>query len=297
MVQNRISKILNSNRLQYGFVPNRGTIEAITALKLILTHRLNQNEDTYLCFVDFEKAFDDVNYQKLLDVIRKRDVPEKCLRLISQLYQEQKGYLRGYENLPINIRRGVRQGRILSPVLYNTYMTMKEGVTIGEQRINRIMYADDTVLLADSENGINKLLQQLHELGREYDININIKKTKCMKVSKSGMTGTKVKLVNNKIECTQNFKYLGINVTCDGRDDTEIATRIAMARQVFLKHEELLRNGLSLKLKKLILKTYVWSVLRYGSEVWVMKKTTVKKIDAFEMWCYRRILKMDRPHH
>ena len=103
-------------------------------------------------------------------------------------------------------------------------------------------------------------------------------------------------------DVVQKKKYLGINVTCDGRDDTEIATtRIAMARQVFLKHEKLLRNGLSLKLKKLILKTYmyIWSVLRYGSEIWVMKKTTVNKIDALEMWCYRRILKkpMDRLHH
>ena len=102
------------------------------------------------------------------------------------------------------------------------------------------------------------------ELGREYDINT---------IRKSGMTGTKVKLVNNKIDCTQNFKYLEINVKCDERDDTETATRIEMTRQFFLKHEKLfLKHGLSLKLKKLIFKTYIWSVLTYGSEVWVMKK-------------------------
>ena len=88
-VQRKIAPILNTaiNEMQYGFMPNRGTIEAVAALKTIIISRINKQSNTYLGFIDFRKAFDRVDHTKLIEILRHRGVAEADLRIISELYR------------------------------------------------------------------------------------------------------------------------------------------------------------------------------------------------------------------
>ena len=85
-------------------------------------------------------------------------------------------------------------------------------------------------------------------------------------------------------------------ITEDGKSLVEVKRRIAITKDAFWKYGELLRNNISIKTKKKILRCYINSVFRYGCESWTITEEIRKRIEAFEMWCYRRMLKdqMDR---
>src|SRR5437867_8453540 len=121
---------------------------------------------------------------------------------------------------------------------------------------------------------------------------INVKKTKVMVVSKRGKIKCQVTLDNMTLEQVSRYKYLGSWISDDANCVEEIRTRIALAKEAFWKIKELLRGNIRPRTKLKILNCYIFSVLNYGCECWTWNKTTLKKIDAFEQWCYRRILKI-----
>ena len=95
------------------------------------------------------------------------------------------------------------------------------------------------------------------------------------------------------VEQVKKFRYLGVIVTEDGRCDVEIETRIGMAKDAFNKRRELLSQRMDRKLKKKIIKAVVWSVALYGSETWTMRKDEIDRLQAFEMWIWRRMEKIN----
>ena len=285
--------------MQYDFIPNRGTIEAITALKTVIMSRMNQQLDTCIAFVDFQKAFDMVDHCKLMGILQQRGVTGECLRVISNLYIRQKAYMRGYHNLPLEIARGVRQGCALSPTLYNTYadeafatLDATKVTKIGQAMLNRIMYADDTAIVAACESNLKELLEDLVAKGSEYGIKVNVTKTKYMVVNRYGHGSMNISIHGQRVGCVSHFKYLGVTIRNDGRDDNEIKERIAIVKQAFWHNSNLMRSYLKIKTKIKVLKAYIWSIMRYGCEVWELKNSTEKSITAFEMWGYKRILKI-----
>jgi len=109
--------------MQYGFRPKVGTIESITTLKTILANRFNSKQDTYICFIDFQKAFDRVEHDILIDILNKKAIPANEIRIIKKMYENQIGFMKddSEKQYPIDIKRGVRQRCILSSILFNTY--------------------------------------------------------------------------------------------------------------------------------------------------------------------------------
>ena len=101
-----------------------------------------------------------------------------------------------------------------------------------------------------------------------------------------------IEIEGNKVEQVQKFRYLGSVITEDGRCVDEIRTRIGMAKNAFSKRRELLTNNINRGLKKRLVKTLIWSVLLYGSETWTLRKEDMKRLEAFEMWIWRRMEKV-----
>src|SRR5437899_4339758 len=120
---------------------------------------------------------------------------------------------------------------------------------------------------------------------------INTKKTKVMKVSKVGgevnitINGTKIKQV-------KSFKYLEHTMTDNGRCENEINSRIAQAKEAFGNRKEFLTKSLEKSTKVKIVKILVWTTLLYGSETWTLKKEDIRKLEALEMWLWRRMEKV-----
>ena len=205
------------------------------------------------------------------------------------------------------IKRGVRQGCVGSPDLYNLYRgiilraleDIEEGIVVNGVRINNLRYADDTVLLATSEEGLQKLFDVIVPESEHYGLTVNSKKTKCMVISKL-TPEPQCDLIQETttIEQVSSFSYLGSLITHDGRCRPEIRRRIVLAKNAFGELKPILRDRkLSIDLKVRLLKCYVWSTLLYGCESWTITAETKRNIDAVEMWFYRRMLRisyMDR---
>ena len=125
-------------------------------------------------------------------------------------------------------------------------------------------------------------------------LTINVDKTEVMVISKKTQIPRCDVRVNDKsIKQVRRFCYLGSYITEDGRCTEEIKRRICEAKKAFQKMKNIITNShLSIKTRQRATKTYVWSVLLHGSEAWTINKPMEKRLEAFEMWCWRRLLKI-----
>ena len=176
---------------QCGFIEGKGTANAIYILRQIIDRILEVHKDLYVCFIDYTKAFDRVRHEEIITILQQLNIDGKDLRIIKNIYREQKAAVRVEEETSNfqNIKRGVRQGCVLSPDLFSLHseMIMRqieeiEGLKIGGHNINNIRYADDTVLTADSEEKLQELLNKVVEESENKGIELNSKKTESMKI-------------------------------------------------------------------------------------------------------------------
>lgn len=189
----------------------------------------------------------------------------------------------------------------MSPLLFNLYAEdifsealedATEGIIINGRPLNNIRYADDTILIASSMEELQSLLDRVTSVSAQNGLNINTKKTKYMTV---GRTPTIAALyVNNQpLEKVRSYKYLGCIVNDQEDHSTEVKCRIEQARNAFMKMSHLLCNrSLKISSRCRLLRCYIFSILLYGVEAWTLTQTMCKRLEAFEMWVYRRILKI-----
>ena len=305
IIMARMSKSLRPeiSQLQFGFVPDKSTRNAIFTLSMLAERCIEMQKDLYLCFIDYSKAFDKVRHEKRFNILEHLDIDGKDLRVIRNLYWDQIAAVRigGELSEYTLIKRGVRQGCVMSPDLFNIYSEMilrnlenYPGVKINGENINNIRYADDTVLIADSEENLQRLLDITIEKSEEMGLTLNVKKTECMVISKKAIVPScNLQSRGQQIKLVKKFKYLGYMITSDGKCITEIKKRIATAKDAFQKLSLILKNrNISMTTKFRVLKTYVWSTLTYGCECWTITSDIEKKIEAAEMWFIRRMLRI-----
>lgn len=287
---------------QYGFLEGKGTANAIFIMRTILEKMIEKQRNVFLCFIDYEKAFDKVKHEELMRMLEGLDIDRKEMRVIRNLYWNQKAAVRVQEEKTEyqTIRRGVRQGCVMSPDLFNLYGEMIlrelqgiEGVKIGGYNINYIRYADDTVLIADSGEKLQHLLNVTVRASEEKGLKVNMDKTKVLVASKTNAPRVRIEARGRRIEQVEKFSYLGSLITEDCRCEKEIKTRIGIAKSAFTRMKAYLTNRkLSTEIRKRAAKTFVWSTLLYGCETWTVSRKMQEKLEAAEMWLWRRILKI-----
>lgn len=149
----------------------------------------------YMCFIDFEKAFDKVNHKMLIDVLKTSNIQDKDLQIIKNLCWNQRANIMVGNSLSkdVSIEKGVRQGCILSPLLFNFYSehvfrktleSTVEEIKIDDETVNNIRYADDTVLLASNPSDLQLLIDNIVNSCKKYGLKLNTTKTNYMIVHK-----------------------------------------------------------------------------------------------------------------
>src|SRR6478609_6456300 len=240
---------------QFGFRKGCGMRDATRVMRMIYERSLEFGNNVYICFVDFEKTFDRVNWEKMMKVLQSIGVDWRDRRMISELHMNQKAVARiaGGESDSGIIRRGVRQGCPLSPVLFSIYAEMmmkeafenvEEGIRVGGELIEDVKYADDQGMVANTEAGLQSLMDSLNTTAKHYDMKINIKKTKAMVVSRNGGERVNITVEGQSVEQVSKFRYLGSLISEDGRCLDDVKTRIGMAKDAFSKRKELVTRSI-----------------------------------------------------
>ena len=225
---------------QFGFRKNKGTRNAVFVMRTLAERSIEMQKNLYAVFIDYEKAFDRVKHHEIMKDLEQIGVDQKDRRLLETLYWEQVAAVSIDGDLSewINIKRGVRQGCVLSPDLFSLYTelimrkVMEGNFKVNGHTISDIRYADDTVLISDDEQNLQEMIVSLKNESEVRGLNINKQKTKLMVFSKSRNVPTcNIYLDNEKIKQVQEFEYLGSIITSDVKCDKDIKRRIAIERK------------------------------------------------------------------
>ena len=291
---------------QAGYQSNRGTIDMLFSLQILIEKIRNSEDEAFIIFIDYSKAFDSVNHNHLFDTMIKMGFPTHLVSLIAALYDNQKATIRwnGEHCDFFKIGKGVRQGCILSPHLFNIYteQVMREaeiedmGIRIGGRNITDMRYADDTGLLASNVTSSKRMLYRVDTSGKRKGLGLNAPKTKYMHIKGKYSQPdefTSIKVNGVQLEKVGDFKYLGSIKSSDGTCLQDVKARIGMAKQKMLQLNNIWKDrSIPNQLKMFLLKCLVWPVLMYGCEAWTLRKEEEKRINAAEMWLYRRLLRI-----
>ena len=156
-------------------------------------------------------------------------------------------------------------------------------------------YADDLVLMAKEEMVLQSMTDKLIEIGRCYGMEMNVEKTKVMRISRQPFP-VKIMIDQKELE-NESFEYLGSILTNDGRCTCEIKCRVAMAKAAFNKKRALFTGTLELEMRKKLVKCCIWSMASNGAETWTLWAVDQKHLESFEIWCWRRMEKISWTSH
>ena len=225
--------------------------------------------------------------------------PEHLTCLLRNLYPGQEATVRtGHGTTDwFQIRKGVCQGCILSPCLFNLHAEYimrntgldeaEAGIKITGGNINSLRYADDTILMAESKEELKSLLMKVTEESEKVGLKLNIQKTKIMA---SGPI-TSWQIDGETMKTVTDFILGDSKITADGDCTHEIKRRLLRGRKVMTNQDSILKSrDITLLSKVCLVKAMVVPVVMYGCESWTIKKAGHQRIDAFELWYCRRLL-------
>ena len=166
------------------------------------------------------------------------------------------------------------------------------GIKIARRNVNNLRYADDTTLMTESEEQLKSLLMKVKEESEKVGLKLNIQKTKIMAsgpITSWEIDGETVETA----ETVSDFIILGSKITADGDCSHEIKRRLLLGRKVMTSLDSIFKSrDITLPTKVRLVKAMGFPVVMYGCEFWTVKKAERQRIDAFELWCWRRLLRV-----
>ena len=163
------------------------------------------------------------------------------------------------------------------------------GIKIAGRNINNLRYADDTTLMAESEEVLKSLLMKVKEESEKVGLKLNIQKTKIIAYGPI----TSWQIDGETVEIVADFILGGSKITADDDCSHEVKRHLLSGRKVMTHLYCILKSrDITLSRKVLLIKAMIFPVGMYGCENWTIKKSEYRKIDAFEPWCWRRLLKV-----
>jgi len=315
-LSNSITKILESllykfidsqdaaDEYQFGFKKNHSTAICTHIFKKTVSHYRQNGSHVFACFIDFNKAFDNVNYWLLFCKLIDNDTSVTCCavtRLMAYWYSNQQMSVR-WQNISsvyFCIANGVRQGGILSPFLFRFYLrdlitqvtALNLGCTYAGTIINLLAYADDMVVLAPSWQALQSILVVIEDAASKISMSFNTKKTVCMVFNPCDRrkiicdTFPQFTLAGCKLRFVEHFRYLGHIIDSYLSDDKDIQREI---KALFTRTNMLCRRFkiCSLQVKLKLFRSYC--ICLYDVALWSsFTVATYKKLSS----CYSKCMK------
>ena len=156
------------------------------------------------------------------------------------------------------------------------------GIKIARRNINHLRYADDTTLIAESEEELKSLLMKVKEESEKFGSKLNIQKTKMMAFGPI----TSWEIDGESVKTVTDFIFWGSKITADSDCSHETKRCLVLGRKVLTKLDSILKSrDITLSTKVHLVKAMGFPVVMYGYESWTLKKAECQRIDAFELWC------------
>ena len=166
---------------------------------------------------------------------------------------------------------------------------VQAGIKSAGKNINNLRYADDTTLMVESEEELKSLLMKVKEESEKAGLKLNIQKTKIMAFSPI----TSWQIDGETMETVSDFIFGGSKITADGDCSHEIKRCLLLGRKAMTDLDSIFKSrDITLLTKVCLVKAMVFSVVMYGCESWTIKKAECRRIQAFEQWCWRRLLRV-----
>lgn len=285
-------------REQAGFRSGYGTNDHLLVIKNLIEKSAEYNKPLALIFVDYEKAFDTINQQKMLIALTECRIDYRYTNLIKHIYQSATASVRlsEQETNKFSIQRGVRQGDTISPKLFTTLLEhtckraglSEHGININGEKLSHLRFADDIVLIADRMDDATEMLEKLYHASLEVGLKINMTKTQIMT---NLVLNRNVSIAGRDIEQTVAYKYLGHEIRL-GRDNQtcELPRRIGLTWAAFGKLNYIFKSSLPVCLKRKTFNQCVLPVLTYGAETLTLTRKVVDKIRVTQRAMERQML-------
>ena len=187
----------------------------------------------------------------------------------------------------------------MSPCLFNLYAEYitqnarldkaQAGIKTAKRNTNNLRYTDDITLMAESEKELKNPLMKLKEESEKVGLKLNIQRMKIM----ASCSITSWQIDGETRETVTDFIFLGSKIIADGDCSHEIKRHLLLGRKVMANLGSIFKSrDITLQIKVCLVKAMVFPVVMYGCESWIVKKAKCRRIDAFELWCWRRLLRV-----
>ena len=233
-------------------------------------------------------------------ILKEMGLSDHPTCLLKNLYTGQEATVRtGHGTTDwFQIGKGVRQGCISSPCLFNLYAEYimrnagleeaQAGIKISGRNINYLRYADDTTIMAESEEELKSILMKAKEESEKIGLKFNIQNTNIMA---SGPI-TSWQIHGETVETVTDFILGGSKITTNGHCSHEIKRCLLLGKGMTNLGSALKSRDITFWTNVCLVKAMVFPVVMYGCENWTIKKAECQRTDVFELWCWRRLLRV-----
>ncbi|KAJ8884781.1 hypothetical protein PR048_010977 [Dryococelus australis] len=259
---------------QFDFMPGKGSMDAMFALR--------QRKALHVLFISLEKAYDRVPFQEIWRSIRYNGVPEKYVGIVQDIYERAKTQVRNNIGLTetITVRFEHHQGSALSPFIFDLVNVLSESAREPAPRY--MLFDDDIVLRNTNKERFEYKLESWRKTLEDRGIIISRSKTEYMYLPGTG--NVTVEIDGNKLQTSNNFKYLGSTVSSDGNLDLEITCIVQAGWSNWGRLSCVLCDrNLSIGVKGEFYKCALRPVMLYGADTWATVKSWCKNMEVAEM--------------
>ena len=282
-------------------------MEQIFNCRLLIEKHIQHQKDLFHNFIDFKKAFDRVWHDGLWFILRDFNIDDGLVQIIQALYAHSTSAVLQNHKIGQFFRTtvGVRQGCILSPVLFNLYLerimqeTLQDhhtSILIGGRPIRNLRFADDIDLMGGSNKELQDLTNKLVERAGAFGMEVSSEKSKVM-VNSTNDISVNITMNSDHLEEVTAFKYLGVTLSKEGTSAQEIRIRIATATAAMARLNRVWKSNISFRTKYKLFKSLVVSILLYGCETWTLLAESESRIQAFETKNLRKLLRISYKEH
>lgn len=302
IILKRIERTLDENQPieQAGFRREYSVIDHIHVVRQILEKYNEYQLIYYIAFIDYSKAFDSLQHDKIWEALLEQGIEHKYIRLIRNIYSCSRARIQlEKKNTPFKVEKGVRQGDPLSPKLFSAVLESifrrlnweHLGINIDGQLLSHLRFADDIVLLAKTAEDLTRMIKELAKESERVGLAMNPEKTRVM----TNGDRHNIDLGNTEINYTDEYVYLGQLVTRGDPIQKEVDRRITNGWKTYWSLREAMKNKeLHINLKSKLFNTRILPVLTYGCQSWSLNQVTSSKLATCQYAMERSMLNIKK---